>query len=406
MAYWGTGFVRKFAVRIRFRRTTQHRPIQRTRLRLPRINNLQPPVPVLHPGQLQIQPLHRRWQGGMGGDGGDGLPGGQRRNFSTVAAVVAGVGALVGAFAYFFGSDQPAQLPPPIMTVFGFDPETAPECPQLGIQIGDVERLAQQYSLEEGRIVTGVINPALYNGPPDSHFYLVATNAGNIYRLAEMTGYSPEFVRSRVSSLPHMMATWAGSMMAGGADISLFPGVLEALRHEVEADSLQRRIGHGVLTSGRDRVELSRPQRASGINGTLTTFLARTEYFHALSGSVLHGCYIRPNGDILWFWCGAGGRGFNSRFVNNPAAINLELGIWPDMARTIHHAYQDRTLMTAFLAAEPDRALDMVTALIHAGATRRGPLRNALQHMLAFGGYPARISNSLEQGGTSGVKGE
>ncbi|TAN20861.1 MAG: hypothetical protein EPN33_13830 [Acidobacteria bacterium] len=406
MSFLQFGFFRGFAVRLRLRIPQPAwfppPPPPIIYLPPPPIRYV-PPSPRFNPRQLQIQPPRRQWHGGGQGSG---RGGNQRRNFNTLAAVAAVGVAVVGIFAYIFGSDQPSQLPPTIMREFGFDPQTAPECPQLGIQIGDVERLAQQYSLEEGGIVTGVVNPGLYNGPPDAHFYLVATNAGNIYRIAEMTGTSPEFVRGRLSSMPHMMATWAGSMMAGGADVSLFPGVLEDLRHEVEADTLQRRIGHGVLTSGRDQVELSRPRRTFGGNGTLTTFLARTEYFHALSGSVLHGCYIRPNGDIIWFWCGAGGRGLNSRFVNNPSAINLQLGIWPNMARAMRHAYQDRTLMTAFLAAEPDRALDMVAALIHSGTMQRGPLRDALLHMLAWGGYPARIFNSREHGGSSGVKGE
>jgi hypothetical protein len=55
-------------------------------------------------------------------------------------------------------------------------------------------------------------------------------------------------------------------------------------------------------------------------------------YFHALSGIVLHIQFVAANGDIFWVWIGAGGKGFDSKEINNftPSTWILPCGrTWP-----------------------------------------------------------------------------
>ena len=138
----------------------------------------------------------------------------------------------------------------------------------------------------------------------------------------------------------------------------------------------------------------------------LNSFLARTMYFHSLSGTVLHMQYVAKNGDIYWMWVGGGGRGLTSAYVNNPTALDLDLGIWPDMARAIQGLYGDTELIRRLAEADPCDYAKVIKELISASQSKRGLAREVIQRFLVSLGYPARVMSAAQQGSLYGVKGD
>jgi hypothetical protein len=320
---------------------------------------------------------------------------------------VGGVGARNASTSYSFSTFAPAKLPASVMRVVGFDPETSGECPVLAIASEEAGPIIEGFHLRKGQIFTGVVDLS-GSRHSDSHFYMVAAHCGNANDIAAQTGIPREIVESRLSSPLGAIVTWAGNMMAGGAAVNLTQEALQRL-HQITLDETERgpmSIGYGELTSGYDYVELSNPQSARGFGNSLCTFLARTMYCHALSGSVLHCCYISKTGDIIWLWCGAGGRGINSKYLNNVAAIHMDLGMWPDMARSIQAAYRDPELMRRFIQADPRDISRLTQELVTAGKVQRGSLKDSFQRMQVAFGYPTRAYNTLRYGTMFGVKGE
>jgi hypothetical protein len=332
-------------------------------------------------------------------------PSGQQRNYSG-NAFAAGAAAVRSLVSYIVSPFAPVKLPASVMRDVGFDPETSGECPSLAITLEAAGPIIEGLGLRKGQIYTGVVDQ-FRSRHSDSHFYIVAAHCGNVNDIAAQTGIPRDIVESRLSSPLGAIVTWAGSMMAGGAAVNLTPEALQRLNQMAldETEGSPGSIGYGELTSGYDYVDLSNPQRARGSGSSLCTFLARTMYCHALSGSVLHCCYISKTGDIIWLWCGAGGRGINSKYLNNVAAIHMDIGMWPDMARSIQGAYRDPELMRTFIQADPRAISHLTQELVTAGKVQRGSLKNWLQHLQVGGGFFARGYNTLKNGNRFGVKG-
>jgi hypothetical protein len=332
-------------------------------------------------------------------------PSGQQTDYLG-CAIAAGAAAVCGLVSFFVSTFTPEKLPASVMPVVGFDPETSGECPELAITLEAAGPIIEGLGLRKGQIFTGVVDQ-FRSRHSDSHFYIVAAHCGNVNDIAAQTGIPRDIVESRLSSPLGAIVTWAGSMMAGGAAVNLTPEALQRL-HQIALDETEGgpgSIGYGELTSGYDYVDLSNPQRARGSGSSLCTFLARTMYCHALSGSVLHCCYISKTGDIIWLWCGAGGRGINSKYLNNVAAIHMDIGMWPDMARSIQGAYRDPELMRTFIQADPREISRLTQELVTAGRVQRGSLKDSLQRLQVAGGFPTRGYNILKYG-MFGIKGE
>ena len=311
------------------------------------------------------------------------------------------------AINYIFPSFQPFKLPKEIMRAFGFDHENAVECPILATPpIDEVGAFVSHVCPKQGMIYTGVVNLSKC-GTRDSHFYVVAANCGNVHNIASETGLPLELVQETVSSPLAVLATWASNMMAGGGTIQLDKEG-ERILNQMAREQMERQnivIGRGDLTVGRDQVELSRPERVVTGGATLFSFLARTMYFHALSGSVLHMQYVSPVGDIYWAWVGAGGKGFNSKEVNNFAAIDLNLGMWPDMAKSIMGFYRDPALMKLFVTGDPEDYQKLISLLVASSQERRGALLDILQRAQVSIGFGKRFKDILTNGAFK-VRGE
>jgi hypothetical protein len=310
------------------------------------------------------------------------------------------------AINYIFPSFYPYKLPKEIMQSFGFDPENAVECPILTPPtIDQVASFVSAACPKEGTVYTGIVDLSKY-GTGDSHFYTVVANCGNVNNIASITGLPPGFVQQSVTSPMAVLATWAGNMMAGGGTIQLNKEGERVLSQvALESKPQDVAIGRGDLTVGRDQVELSRPERVLSGGSTLFSFLARTMYFHALSGSVLHMQYTSGIGDIYWMWVGAGGKGFNSKEVNNFTAIDLNLGMWPDMAKSITGFYREPELMKLFVTGDPEDYQKLISLLVASSQERRGTIMDILQRVQVSMGFGKRIKDALTNGAFQ-VKGE
>ena len=307
-----------------------------------------------------------------------------------------------------FPSFQPTPLSKKIMGMFGFNPATAVECPILATPpIDQLEQMVTVASPKKGSIYTGWIDLSKY-GYGDSHFYLVTANCGNINAISAMTGVPVERVRSKITAPLAVLTQWAGCMMAGGGTIQLTSESESLLKQMADGEKMERQeivIGKGDLTVGRDQVELSRPERILTGGASLFSFLARTMYFHALSGSVQHNHFAAANGDIFWVWVGAGGRGFNSREINNFAAIDLDLGMWPDLARALTNFYEDPELMKLFLEAEAENHEELIKQIVIASKGKRGTVMDLLQRVQVSMGFGKRLKDTLNHGALK-VRGE
>lgn len=304
------------------------------------------------------------------------------------------------AFNYCFNSYQPFELPKWLMGLFGFDPLKAEECPILTPpSIEQIGQLVKVACAKEGFIYTGVRDLSKY-GTGDSHFYIVAAHCGSVDKIAALTGLPPWLVRQSITSPTGVLAQWAGNMMAGGGAIQLnLEG--EAILAQMAKEEMLRQemvIGRGDLTVGRDQVELSRPERLISGDASLFSFLALTMYFHALSGSVLHMQYVAETGEIYWVWVGAGGKGFNSKEANNFTAIDLNLGMWPDMANSIMKCYRDPDLMKTFVTGDPEDYQNLVKMLVDASREKRGTILDIVQRAQVSMGFGKRFKDILANG--------
>jgi hypothetical protein len=304
------------------------------------------------------------------------------------------------AINYIFPSFQPYTLPKEVMKLFGFNPENAVECPILTPpSIDQLEQLVSVACPVEGAIYPGVVNLGKY-GTGDSHFYVVFAYPGNIHKIASRTGVPLSVLRNSLTSPLGVLAQWAGNMMAGGGTIQLDKEG-ERLLQQMAREQMERQnvvIGTGDLTVGRDQVELSRPERIMSGGATMFSFLARTKYFHALSGSVLHMQHVSASGNICWAWVGAGGKGFNSREVNNLTAIDLNLGMWPDMAKSIRTFYDNPDLMKLFVTGDPEDYQKLISLLVSASQEQRGAILDILQRAQVSMGFGARFKGILTHG--------
>lgn len=337
----------------------------------------------------------------------DRLPGPQRRPYFTTA-FVAGVAARVGvdALIYYYRRYRPTTLPPHVMQMFGYDPTVNhDECPILQTPpIKIIEDYIPTLGLKEGMDFTGIVYLSHLGS---SHFYLHVSHTGNIFKIAAQTRKSPEEVAQCLSSLLVMLSIWGGCMMAGGATFSLNKEGEQALRQSLQDDMrLEQNIGHGKLTLGNDVVTLSNLVKTKNTASYLTSFLARTSYCHALSGSVRNNCYISKTGDIYWFWVGAGGKGWMSEYVNNRAAIHLDIGMWPDMAAAIRRVYQDPELMKLLIEAKPEEREQIIRLLVTSNAQNKGLLKNILQILQVTAGYPSRALSVIKNQSIWDVKGK
>ncbi len=312
------------------------------------------------------------------------------------------------AIRCLFPSFQPNPLSKKLMGMFGFNPETAVECPILTTPPMDqLEQLVSVACPKKGSIYTGWIDLAKY-GSGDSHFYVVAANCGNINAISAKTGVPVETVRAKVTAPLGVFTQWAGCMMAGGGAIQLNNESESILKQMADGEMMELKdivIGKGDLTVGRDQVELSRPERVLTGGASLFSFLARTMYFHALSGSVLHIQFVAANGDIFWVWIGAGGKGFNSKEINNFTAIDLDLGMWPDLAKALIMLYDDPELMKLFLEADAENLEELIKEIVTASKGKRGTIKDLLQRAQVSMGFGKRVKDVLNNGALK-VRGE
>jgi hypothetical protein len=315
-------------------------------------------------------------------------------------AIDGGSSMIQKAFNMTFNSYQPFSVPKELLGLFGFNPETATECPILTPpSIDQLGPVLVQACPKPGMIYTGIRNLSNY-GTGDSHFYIVAAHCGNLNKIATDSGLEVDLVRQSLTSPMGVLAQWAGNIMAGGGTIQLDKQgesvLMQMAREEMARQNLV--IGRGDLTVGRDQVELSRPERVLTGGASLFSFLARTMYFHALSGSVLHMQYVTGGGDIYWAWVGAGGKGFNSREVNNFTAIDLNLGMWPDMAKSIMGFYSEPDLMKLFVSGDPEDYQKLISMLVSASQQRKGTMLDVLQRAQVSLGFGKRVKDSLNNG--------
>lgn len=113
-----------------------------------------------------------------------------------------------------FPSYQPNPLSKKIMGMFGFNPETAVECPILTTPpIDQLEQMVTVASPKKRSIYTGWIDLSKC-GEGDSHFYLVTANCGNIHAISAMTGVPVETVRAKITAPLAVLTQWAGCIMA------------------------------------------------------------------------------------------------------------------------------------------------------------------------------------------------
>jgi hypothetical protein len=306
---------------------------------------------------------------------------------------------------YMCPSYQPNKLSRNVMQLFGFDPKDPMECPLIQPpSIDQIGQLVKAACPVKGTIYTGAVN-LTKEGPGDKHFYIVAANTGNVNKIAALLGMPPEKVRRMLTAPLTVLAQWAGSMMAGGGSIQINKdgerALLELAREEMDRLKMENPkvvIGKGDLTVGHDQVELSRPGWVEKAGATLFSFMARTMYFHALSGSVLHMQYVSETGDIFWIWIGAGGKGFNSKELNNFTAIDLDLGIWPDLAKSLMAFYENPELLEAFANGKPEDFEELIKKLVTASQEKRGSALSLIQHMLVTMGYATRVSGVVKNG--------
>jgi hypothetical protein len=307
-----------------------------------------------------------------------------------------------------FPSFQPNLLSKKIMGMYGFNPETAVECPILATPpIDQVEQLVSVACPTQGSIFTGWIDLGKF-GNGDSHFYLVGANCGNIHAISAKTGLPVEVVRAKITAPTAVVSQWGGCMMAGGATIQMNNEGESSLKQMANGEKMERQdivIGRGDLTVGRDQVELSRPERVLTGGASMFSFLARTMYFHALSGSVLHTQLVDANGQIYWVWVGAGGKGFNSKEINNFTAIDLDLGMWPDLAKTLMKFYEDPEVMKLFLEADAENHEELIKLIVAASKGKRGTIMDFLQRVQVTMGFGKRVKDTVNHGALK-VKGE
>ncbi len=320
-------------------------------------------------------------------------------------------GAMSGykAVEYFVQNYHPSALRESTMSMFGFDPSTEKqECPKLRIPpLEQIQIISGLVGGASGQIYTGVIDLAKYQDGT-KHFYLVAANCGNFNTIASNAQLTPDALREHLCSPLGMIATWAGCMMAGGATIHTSPESVRALDDLSTNDSKGPKgvFGRGDLTFGNDKVELSDAQRISTGGSVLNTFLARTSYFHTLVGSVLHMQYVSATGDMCWFWVGAGGKGFISRHVNNEVAIRLDIGMWPDMARSIMKFYNDPKMIRLFGQSDPSLLKQLTKELIRSTESKKSTFENILQRAQVAAGYPERAWGAARHLSINEVKGQ
>ena len=329
-------------------------------------------------------------------------------NFSWKPLIVGAATAVTCLFTYAFGSYQPEELPESVMEEVGFDPATnRDECPQLNARsIETIGAMLDRLGMSPGQIRTGAVDLSHYLDRW-MHFYIAAAHCGNAHQIAASSGLSVEEVLQSLTSPEGMIATWAGCMMAGGASIHLTPEG-ESVLKRIGRDGGSAKgtvIGRGDLTSGYDLVELSNPQRSVFNGATMVSFQARTMYFHALSGTVLHILYVSRSGDMYWIWVGAGGRGFTSRFVNNPAAIHMDLGIWTDMGKSIKLLYADPNMVKKFASMNSEQIHTLIRDLVISSQSKKGTFRDVLQRAQVTMGYPSRVVSSASNMSITGVKG-
>ena len=263
-------------------------------------------------------------------------------------------------------------LPESVMWQFGFSPSTPEECPILrepSVEaVGDLA--AKFVPGATGAIYAGRVNLDKY--PGGKHFYMVAAKCGNIDSIAQAANLPADRVVARLGSMLGMLATWAGCMMTG-AYIDPEPHALGKL-YEMDNGAQAPKnavIGTGHLTVGNDTVRLQNPSSVASSGAQRHSFLARTLQYHALVGSVLHMQYIASNGDITWFWVGGGGKGFVSKHFNNPVAISLDIGMWPDMARSIMAFYADSNVVRKFVGTKPKAIRKLILELIVSTAEKK-----------------------------------
>ena len=108
--------------------------------------------------------------------------------------------------------------------------------------------------------------------------------------------------------------------------------------------------------------------------------------------------HVTASGDICWAWIGAGGKGFNSKEMNNLTAIDLNLGMWPDMAKSITGFYRDPELMKLFVTGDPEDYQKLISLLVSASQERRGTMLDVIQRAQVSMGFGARFKGILTNG--------
>jgi hypothetical protein len=165
---------------------------------------------------------------------------------------------------------------------------------------------------------------------------------------------------------------WQACMMAGGATSVeyteefrklLFAAGSGGNQALVRQPAIPTVFGQVELTVHRDPVTISHLFVENVDGGLLIAFLARTNYGHALSGSVKHVCYVKGH-SIRVGWFGAGGRGPTSKFANNFLAINSAFGTWTVMAENMDKVGRSHDILKEFASLDVEELRRTFTELV------------------------------------------
>jgi hypothetical protein len=84
--------------------------------------------------------------------------------------------------------------------------------------------------------------------------------------------------------------------------------------------------------------------------------------------------------------------------VNNFTAIDLNLGMWPDMAKSIMGFYSEPDLMKLFVTGDPEDYQNLISMLVSASQQRKGTMLDVLQRAQVSLGFGKRVKDSLNNG--------
>ncbi|MCX6591128.1 MAG: hypothetical protein NTZ56_06360 [Acidobacteria bacterium] len=333
-----------------------------------------------------------------------GLPAVARREFSTGSPGGPPGGAasnrermrMVSVAAQAFLSSAEVVSPAEITSVVGWHREDRTRSPILVPRPSEVALYLRRYLTHEGserRVIAAV--------GPGQHCYAIGARLPNSPLLARLIRENP---------LTYV-ALWGGCMIAGGATSvryapDFLAGIGRSETREARIAAIERLDATVDLTVARDPVSLGYFTVTDLPDGSmLITMLARTNYGHALDGSVSHMMLITGS-EIRVGWVGAGGSTpIISAHLNNMLAMNTGFGTWSGMIRNMRRVAANQALLEALDGLDAEERRKKITELIWASTSGgRRTFETVLLHLADPLRWASRVGRILR--GASSAEGE